>query len=149
MDSTNLKDFLELKGFFKVKLKLTKTNHFLINANINGVKGRFILDTGASNSCIDFESAHTLNLNINESDIKGIGAGSSNLATKISRLDTLKIGKWITKKTKIVILDLHHVNNGLALQGVERIDGIIGADILKLGKCIIDYSMKRLYLKPL
>jgi predicted aspartyl protease len=33
-----------------------KTQHLLIKAKINGVAGNFILDTGASNSCIGFES---------------------------------------------------------------------------------------------
>ena len=35
-----LKDFLIEKGYSKIKLKLTKTNHFEIRATINGVKGR-------------------------------------------------------------------------------------------------------------
>ena len=35
-----------------VKLVFLETKHYLIEAKVNGVKGRFILDTGASNSCI-------------------------------------------------------------------------------------------------
>ena len=36
-----LQDFLLNKEYIKVKLKLTKTNHFEIKATINGVKGLF------------------------------------------------------------------------------------------------------------
>ncbi len=50
MDQT-LKDFLFAKDYIRVKLKLTKNNHFEIQASINGYPGLFILDTGASNSC--------------------------------------------------------------------------------------------------
>ena len=37
----SLKEFLLEKGYSKVKLKLTKTNHFEIKATINGKKGLF------------------------------------------------------------------------------------------------------------
>ena len=65
-----LKDFLLNKGYSKVKLKLTKTNHFEIKASINGVKGRFILDTGASSSCVGFEAIERFNLKVKDSEIK-------------------------------------------------------------------------------
>ena len=49
----SLPSYLSKKGYQKKKLKLTKTNHFKTSAKINGVKGSFIVDTGASNTCID------------------------------------------------------------------------------------------------
>ena len=48
----DLKDFLFDQGYVRIKLKKTVTNHFEIKAKINGVKGNFILDTGASKSCV-------------------------------------------------------------------------------------------------
>jgi predicted aspartyl protease len=93
-----LKDFLIHKGYSKIKLKLTKTNHFEIKASINGVKGSFILDTGASSSCVGFEAIERFNLNVKDSEIKAVGAGASNMTTKISNSNDLKIGQW-KKKT--------------------------------------------------
>ena len=43
-----LKEFLHNQGYKLVKLKKIKTNHFIVKAKINGEKGLFILDTGAS-----------------------------------------------------------------------------------------------------
>ncbi|MFK5957584.1 MAG: acid protease, partial [Lutibacter sp.] len=43
------------KGYTIIKLKKINTNHFELKATLNGVNGRFILDTGASNSCIDIQ----------------------------------------------------------------------------------------------
>ena len=48
----SLKKFLEAKGYIKIPLTLTNTNHFELEATINGIPGRFILDTGASSTCI-------------------------------------------------------------------------------------------------
>jgi predicted aspartyl protease len=142
-----LHDFLLDKGYSKIKLKLTKTNHFEIKAQINGVKGRFILDTRASSSCVGFEAIERFNLKVKDSEIKAVGAGASNMATKISKSNNLKIGKWKKNRVALILFNLTHVNEGLINHSAEPVDGIIGADILKKGKAIIDYEKKYLYLK--
>ena len=142
-----LQDFLLEKGYSKIKLKLTKTNHFEIRAYINGVKGRFILDTGASSSCVGFEAIERFNLKVKDSEIKAIGAGASDMLTKISKSNKLKIGKWKKRRVALILFNLSHVNDGLISHDAEPVDGIIGADVLKKGKAIIDYQKKYLYLK--
>ena len=42
---------------------------------------------------------------------------------------------------------MKHINKALVERGIECVDGIIGADILKKGKAIIDYEKNRLFLK--
>ncbi|GGW59027.1 aspartyl protease [Winogradskyella epiphytica] len=142
-----LKDFLTHKGYSKVKLKFTKTNHFEIKASINGVKGRFILDTGASNSCVGFEAIEHFNLKVKDSEIKAVGAGASDMLTQISKSNHVKIGKWKKQRVPLILFNLSHVNNGLINHNAEPVDGILGADLLRKGKAIIDYEKKYLYLK--
>lgn len=142
-----LKDFLIAKGYSKVKLKFTKTNHFEIKASINGIKGRFILDTGASSSCVGFEAIERFKLEVDDSEIKAVGAGASNMMTKISKSNDLKIGKWKKKRIALILFNLMHVNDGLINHDAQPVDGIIGADLLKKGKAVIDYEKKYLYLK--
>ncbi|WP_417888622.1 retropepsin-like aspartic protease [Xanthomarina gelatinilytica] len=143
----NLKDFLLAKGYTKIKLKLTKTNHFEIKATINGVKGLFILDTGASSSCVGFEAVETFKLKAKDSEIKAAGAGATDMITQISQKNNLKIGRWKKDKVALVLFNLTHVNTALTTHNSQPVDGIIGADILKKGKGIIDYEKKYLYLK--
>ncbi|NRD18917.1 clan AA aspartic protease [Winogradskyella eckloniae] len=145
MDS--LKDFLLKKGYSKIKLKFTKTNHFEIKVSINGIKGQFILDTGASNSCVGFEAIERFNLKVKASDIKAVGAGASDMFTQISTSNTIQVGKWKKNRVALILFNLSHVNTGLINHNAEPVDGIIGADILKKGKAIIDYEKKQLYLK--
>jgi len=52
----NLQEVLRTQGYKKINFKVSKTQHLLIKASINGVFGNFILDTGASYSCVGFES---------------------------------------------------------------------------------------------
>lgn len=143
----NLKDFLLNKGYTKIKLNLTKTNHFEIKVLLNGVKGKFILDTGASNSCVGFEAIEPFKLKVKDSEIKAAGAGATDMLTQISKKNKLKIGKWKKDKIAFILFNLTHVNTALKSYNSKPIDGIIGADILKKGKAVIDYEKRVLYLK--
>lgn len=142
-----LQEFLLDKGYTKIKLKLTKTNHFEIKASINGIKGSFILDTGASSSCVGFEGIDLFNLKVKDSQILAAGAGATDMETKMSKSNKLKIGKWKKDRVVLVLFNLVHVNTALVNHNSKPVDGIIGADILKKGKAVIDYEKKYLYLK--
>ncbi|MFH4964666.1 retropepsin-like aspartic protease [Gaetbulibacter sp. M235] len=143
----SLNQFLLEKGYTKVKLKLTKTNHFEILATINGVKGLFILDTGASSSCVGFEAINTFKLVAEDSLVKAAGAGATDMETQVSKKNNLKIGSWKEKNVALILFNLTHVNSALINHKSKPVDGIIGADILKKAKAVIDYKKKYLYLK--
>ncbi len=143
----SLKRFLNKKKYTRIPLVFTATNHFEITAKINGVTGRFILDTGASNTCVGLDKIDFFKLISQESKIKAAGAGATNMETLISKRNKITIGDWKLKRLKIVLFDLTHVNEALTSHKALPVDGIIGADILKKGKAIIDYEKKQLYLK--
>ena len=144
---SSLKSFLKAQEYLVVKLKLTKTNHFELKAIINGVEGRFILDTGASNTCIGIDKISFFHLNSQVSEIKASGAGALEMETLISTNNCIELGNWKKQRQKIVLFDLVHVNQALSQHNAKQVDGIIGADLLKKGKAIIDYSKKILYLR--
>lgn len=137
------------KGYVKIKLKKINTNHFEMKLKLNDVKGRFILDTGASNSCIDINLAEKFKLEVEDSTTKAAGAGAIGMETKISSSNNIDINHWKYQNFTVVLLDLTHVNTALTEHQAEAVDGIIGADILEKGKAIINYEKKSLYLKKL
>jgi predicted aspartyl protease len=142
----NLHDILKKENYRKVKFKITKTQHLLIKAKINGVIGNFILDTGASNSCVGFESIDLFSLDAKKSKTKASGAGASGMFTQLSLKNQLQLGSWKDIAFDIVIFDLSHVNEALTQHKAKPVHGIIGADILMKGKAIVDYYNHYLYL---
>ena len=103
---TSLKKVLQKKKYIKIKLKRIATNHLELNAKINGIKGRFILDTGASNSCVDLDLIAYFNLHAEESETKAAGAGATDMETQKSTDNTLQIGNWKTNKSHLVLFDM-------------------------------------------
>ncbi|MCP9199511.1 retroviral-like aspartic protease family protein [Gramella sp. GC03-9] len=143
----SLKKLLKDKGYHRFKLTITKTNHLEIHAKINGIEGTFLVDTGASSTCVGIEAIEHFELLSEDSDIKAAGAGASNMLTQISQKNTFEIEDWKKKKVDLVVFDLKHVNEALVNHKAEKVQGIIGADLLKRGKAIIDYKSKCIYLK--
>ncbi len=142
-----LRKFLEDEGFYRVPLKRLATGHYLFSAKINGVLGSFILDTGASTSCIGFtDSAHFLLIS-EESIIKAAGAGAINMETMLSRKNKFSIANWELKNMDFVLFDLSHVNEALSQANEDAIHGIIGADFLKVRRAVIDYGRNCFYVK--
>jgi len=138
---------LKKNNYKKIKFKVSKTQHLLIKTSINGVKGNFILDTGASNSCVGFESIEKFHLIAKKSKTKAAGAGATGMFTQQSSDNLIQLGRWKTSTLELVIFDLSHVNLALVQHKAKPVDGIIGADILLQGKAIIDYYNHCLYLK--
>ncbi|MES2747244.1 MAG: retropepsin-like aspartic protease [Bacteroidota bacterium] len=138
---------LKKNNYKKINFKVSKTQHLLIKASINGVKGNFILDTGASNSCVGFESIELFQLKAGKSKTKAAGAGATGMFTQIAKNNTLQLGRWKSAEFHLVIFDLSHVNEALTQHKAKPVQGIIGADVLLEGKGIIDYYNHCLYLK--
>lgn len=145
----NLESILKRKNYVKIDLTKINTNHFEVKAKINNIKGRFILDTGASNSCVSIDLAEKFQLDLEDSDTKAAGAGAIGMDTKVSTKNKIRLGSWNYKNFNLVLLDLSHVNTALTEHNAEAVDGIIGADILEKGEAIIDYKNKCVYLKKL
>ena len=142
----NLHEILKKENYRKVKFKITKTQHLLIKAKINGVKGNFILDTGASSSCVGFESVELFLLEAKKSKTKASGAGATGMTTQIAIKNQLQLGTWKDITFDLVIFDLSHVNEALVQHKSKPVHGIIGADVLMKGKAIVDYYNHYFYL---
>lgn len=142
----DLQHFLKEKQYKKIKFKVLKTQHLLIQGKINGIKGNFIVDTGASNSCVGFESVEYFKLHAQFSETKAAGAGAVGMETQLAKNNEIQLGRW-KKKFHLIIFDMSHVNEALLQHKTKAVDGIIGADVLLKGKAIIDYCNHYLYLK--
>ena len=150
MSKTNnifLKDLLNKQQFVKVKLYKIKTQHLICFGSINNVKATFLIDTGASNSCISVENIDVYDLKTEGEKFEASGASDKKMEAILSKECGFKLGRFSMKKQKFVLLDLNHINSLLESQNVKKINGIIGAEFLKATKAIIDYDNLDLFLK--
>ena len=130
-----------------VEFVITKSNHVQIECEVNYVSGIFLVDTGASNSCINYLSASKFNLEFKKSNEIASSATNKINETYHSKNNILKIEDCKKANFDIVLFDMTFINNSLKEKGIEDVDGIIGNDILKEFNAIIDFKKKTISLK--
>jgi hypothetical protein len=122
--------------------------HIKVFIYINGKKATMILDTGASRTV--FDETRIINFigdnEMEEQDRLSSGLGTTTMASKKVLLSRIQIGKIEINDYEATILDLQHVNQSYEKLELDHIDGVLGGDILKDYKAIIDYAKQKLVL---
>ena len=130
-----------------INFTITNSNHILIECDINYISGFFLVDTGASNSCINYLAASKFNIEFEVSNEKASSATDEINEIFNSKKNILKIGDFQKNDFDLVLFDMTFINNSLKEKGVSEVDGIIGGDILNKLKACINYKKKEISLE--
>ena len=122
--------------------------HLFLNLKVNGVRCRFLIDTGASKSVIDkkyFEDK------VGKKFLKTIkqettGLHSSTSESYFGIIKTVEVGHHTVKNYNIAAVDLAHVNMVYRNAKKPKIQGILGSDLMLKYKMIVDYGELKIYL---
>ncbi|MEI9908908.1 MAG: aspartyl protease family protein [Bacteroidota bacterium] len=145
----NITQFLASVGYIAIPFRQNVAGQLLINAKINDVDGVYILDSGAGQTVVDAKQSDTLKLKLNydETALTGGGVGVHSIENVPSYNNTIEINNFKTGNIVVAVMSLESAWESLAQVGAhDELFGIIGIDILKTGKAIIDFSTMTLYL---
>jgi len=124
--------------------------HIMVRGRIHGKEAHFLIDTGASRSVFDPTTISDFieNLEFERKEGMTAGVGSSDLESSTFMIDALSIGDLEIHDYEAVALDLSNIHEMYGKLKLPRIDGIIGGDLLKKYKAIVNYKGKKLRLTP-
>ena len=143
-----------MRRYFEVPLQVLDIEgegfHVMVKGLIHGKEASFLIDTGASRSVFDPKTVSNFIENPEFEKKEGLtaGVGSSDLESSTFRIKKLCIGKFEIIDYEAVALDLENIHEMYAKLGLPHIDGIIGGDLLKQHKAIINYKAKKMRLLP-
>ncbi len=122
----------------------------MVKGMIHGKEANFLIDTGASRSVFDPNTISTFidDLEFEKKEGMTAGVGSSDLESATFWMDVFSIGGLEIVDYEAVALDLENIHEMYDKLGLPRIDGIIGGDLLKRYKAIVNYKSKKLRLTP-
>ena len=124
--------------------------HIMVQGKIHGKEAHFLIDTGASRSVFD-PNTITDFINVIQFEKKQgmtAGVGSSDLESSTFIIDNFSIGNLEIHNYEAVALDLENIHEMYAKLALPHIDGILGGDLLKKYKAVINYRNKKLRLTP-
>ena len=124
--------------------------HIMVKGMIHGKEASFLIDTGASRSVFDPKTISSFIENIEFEKKEGMtaGVGSSDLESATFRIDIFSLGGMEIFDYEAVALDLENIHEMYGKLGLPHIDGILGGDLLKRHKAVINYRNKKLRLTP-
>ena len=106
--------------------------------------------TGASRTVFDKERILDY-INAPEfSEKKGVsaGIGGTDISSFIFLLEELSFGGLVINDYQAVAMDLSNINDSYAMIKLPPIDGVLGGDLMKKHKAIINYKSKKMRLTP-
>jgi hypothetical protein len=143
-----------MRRYIEVPLQLLDIEgegfHIMVKGLIHGKEARFLIDTGASRSVFDPKTISTFIDDLTFEKKEGItaGVGSSDLESATFLIDAFSLGEMEITDYEAVALDLDNIHEMYGKLGLPHIDGIIGGDLLKRHKAVINYKSKKLRLTP-
>ena len=122
----------------------------MVQGRIHGKEASFLIDTGASRSVFDPMTVSNFidNLILEKKEGLTAGVGSSDLESATFIIESLFIGELEITRYEAVALDLSNIHEMYAKLNLPHIDGIIGGDLLRRHKALINYRSKKLRLTP-
>lgn len=131
-----------------VTLEVTQTGHLVAQVTLNGITGRFLVDTGAAVTVVDAARIDSFGLDAGEPLTTEQTAGAAGILTvRVHATGPLRIGTAETPLPRIYSSDLRYITEAISAGGGGHIDGIIGQDILLSQRAIIDVAGATLYLQ--
>ena len=103
----------------------------------------FVLDTGATLTCLDASLARELELSAARGVVGRAATLGSTGGVDVYRLDSLAIGDAAVKDLMVCALDLQHIRAA----GLD-VDGLVGLNVLKQYKVTFDFERRMLRLDP-
>ncbi len=136
---------MQEQGFKIFNLHRMNNGQFFVRLRVNGVIGKFILDTGATHNCISKNHRMIFKVKPNyESNASGI---DGEVNANISVSNTISIGDIRFKDQTFVILNLKQVRESLLSSGDFMVNGIIGMNFLSSAGAVVDCDNGKLYLR--
>lgn len=138
----------QTKGFRPVALRPSTVGHFHVSGTLNGQPVEILIDTGASGTVVDRAWAESQKLPFVALTQTGGGVGGAQLA--LARIDgaNLSLAGVALPGVSVVAIDLGSVAAQLRARGVEPPQVVVGVDVLRRWRAVIDYATNTLWLAP-
>ena len=143
-----------MRRYIEVPLQLLDIEgegfHIMVRGTIHGKEANFLIDTGASRSVFDPKTIATFIDDIQFEKKEGMtaGVGSSDLESSTFVIDTFSLGDLEIHDYEAVALDLENIHEMYDKLGLPHIDGILGGDLLRRYRAVVNYKAKKLRLTP-
>lgn len=117
-----------------------------IFVKVNGTKARFLVDTGASLTCIDTGFANQLKISCGDNTSSIATLSKQNVSGKYAIVKSLKFATLADLEIYVGVVDLATLKIIDSSEGRSAIVGILGSDVMRRCGAVVNYEQRVLRL---
>jgi hypothetical protein len=144
-------DLLSRHGFRRFTMSRTKVGHLSLRGHIDGRPVDIVLDTGAGKTFVELGYCRSEGIDVIDTGQPGAppAGATSGAVSNVFKLGdvALTLDGMPVQTDGIFAIDMSFTNQKLAKRGVEPIRAVIGQDVLRYHRAVIDYATLALFLK--
>ena len=132
-------------GFAPIPMTALASGHHSVSVVLNGKPASFLVDTGAGATIIHTPYLERFALS------RGSASGTATNPTGKLRFDPVAVqgfavGGTKTRLSKIYAMDISYLVDAVSAASPQRIEGLVGQDVLRDQKAVVDLDQSILYL---
>ncbi|KAF0131213.1 MAG: putative aspartyl protease [Bacteroidetes bacterium] len=122
--------------------------HLMTKGLINGIEASFLIDTGASRTVFDQTVIRKFinDQEFEENEKLSTGLGTNSMPSQVAHIDYITLGELTITDYTAIVIDLTHVHQSYQQLNLPDINCVLGGDILKKYKAVINYKTKSMKL---
>lgn len=126
----------------------TDNYHIMMEGEFHdGEKCMWIIDTGASKTVLDknLEDYYQVLETDGIEEFQSAGINEGMVDTRVGITGHIRFGKLLIEDLKVALIDLSHVNDIYSKYSEYKIAGLLGGDILKRYRAVINYNKGKIW----
>jgi hypothetical protein len=132
-------------GFTSIRMTALASGHHSVTVMLNGHPGIFLVDTGAGATVI--HTPYLSNFALVPAAAGGRAAsGGGKTRFQPVAVSAFAVGGARTRLHKIYAMDLSYLFDAISAASAQPVQGLIGQDVLRDQKAVIDFDQSILYL---
>lgn len=149
--TVEIAQLLASHGFRRFTMSRSGVGHLVLAGNIDGRAIDIVVDTGAGKSFIELGYCRSEGISVidtGQSAAPPAGASGSPPANVHTLGETrITLEGMKVRSDGLFAIDMTQTNDKLAIRGVDPIRAVIGQDVLRNHRAVIDYATLALFLK--
>jgi predicted aspartyl protease len=137
----------DYSGFTAIPLQVSPRSKLFVNAAINNVSARLMVDTGAFGTMLHHAFVRQMGIPMQKTRVTATAVNLKDSDVQAARISKLSVGAVDLLNPQVGVTDLEGVIGSGLLEGSPPVVGLLGGEILNRHHGIIDLGTRTLYLK--
>jgi predicted aspartyl protease len=138
---------VDYRDYNSVKLQVTAGSNLYVNGSINGIPGKFMVDTGAPVTILHHAFVQQIHVATRRTRIISTAINLKDQGVRVANIQKFSLGSIHLRGGMVGVSDLGGLIHSPVLNGTPPFAGLLGGEILDRDHGIIDFGTHTLYMR--